>query len=382
MGSARTSQFGFADETTPGLVVTPSVFLPVRTAGIIATDGQTESEAIWAGRFTMHEDASNGGNIEVAGNFEVDLTNRSVGKLLKHAIGPNNVSTTGSGPYTHTLSLGTTDGYALTIQEGIEDDAGTVQPVTSAGCKITELDMAWDVGEIVNLSGDVIGMRQEYGSTTLTGGATTDTETGITVSSGAVSSMVGATVIGTGIPAGAHIVSVESGTAFTISAAATATGTGLSLVVGKALAPASFASSLKPFKAMHTSVNVAGSTVEVEGGNVNISRGIEARFKAGSRWSREPKSPDQMVNITGSFLMDHNAAMYRRYQTGEKMAIVVAFSNGSDSLTLTCRGRITASPTPTIAGRSRNQMQVGWKAMGTSDNAAFQAVLINSDSAL
>jgi hypothetical protein len=382
MGSARTSQLGFADETTPGLVVTPDLFIPVRTAEIIASDGQTESEAIWAGRLTLHEDASNGGNIEVAGPLELDLTNRSVGKILKHAIGPGAVNTTGSGPYTHTLSLGTTDGYALTVQEGIEDDAGTVQPLTSTGVKINELDIAWDVGEIVALSADAIGMRQEYGSTTLTGGATTNTSTAVTVASGAVANMVGATITGTGIPAGAHVVAVNSGMSLTISAAATADGTGLSLVVGKALATASFASSLKPYKAMHTSVTVAGSAVEVEGGSVNISRGIEARFKAGSVWSKEPKSPDGMVTITGEFTIDHNAAMYRRYQTGEKMAIVVAFSNGADSLTLTARGRITAAPTPTIAGRSRNQMTVGWKAMGTTDNNAFQAVLVNADSTI
>lgn len=382
MGSARTSQLGIADETTPGLVVTPSLFLPVRSAEIAANDGQTESEAIWAGRLTLHEDASNGGNIEVGGNFEVDLTNRSVGKILKHAIGPGAVNTTGSGPYTHTMSLGTTDGYALTIQEGIEDDAGTVQPLTTAGAKVSELDIAWDTGEIVALSADVVAMRQEYGSTTLTGGVTTNTSTAVTVASGAVASMVGATITGTGIPAGAHVVAVNSGTSITISAAATADGTGLSLVIGKALATASFASTLKPFKALHTAVTVAGSAVEVMGGNVNISRGTEARFFAGSPWSKEPKSPDEMVTITGGLTIDHNAAMYRRYQTGEKMAIVTSFTNGTDSLTLTARGRITASPTPTIAGRSRNQMQVGWKAMGTTDNNAFQAVLVNADATI
>ena len=61
-------------------------------------------------------------------------------------------------------------------------------------------------------------------------GATTTTSTVITTTAAALR-MVGATVSGTGIPAGATVISVIAGTSITISAAATATGATVSITV-------------------------------------------------------------------------------------------------------------------------------------------------------
>lgn len=386
MGSARTSQLGFVDEVTPGLVVTPSLFLPEKGGGIIATDGQTESEAQYAGRFYLDESQSNGGNIEVGGNIDTEFTNRGMGFFLKHAIGPGTVNTTGSGPYTHVITPGPLDGYAFTTQQGIEDDAGVVQPITSTGCKMAELDLSWDVGEIVGVSADIIAMRQMYGVTvSLSSGATTSGSRDVTVGSGASEEMVGALIAGTGIPAGSWITDVISSTAIRISAAASATNTGLTLTVGKELATASY-STLKPYKAMHTTVSLAGSEIEALGGSVNFKNPVEARFRSGSRWSKEPKEnigPGSKRETTGTFEIEHNAVVYKRYLKGQKFAIQTLFSNGVDSVTIAANGRITAAPTPVFAsGASRNMMSVAWKAMGTTDPNALTVTIVSAESTI
>lgn len=81
----------------------------------------------------------------------------------------------------------------------------------------------------ITLSANATGTSSTIGS-----GATTNTSTTVTVSSTSTLS-VGQAISGTGIPAGAYITGIYNSTTIYISAAATATNTGLTFSVGTAL---------------------------------------------------------------------------------------------------------------------------------------------------
>lgn len=384
MGSSRTSQLMVVDEGTPGLVVTPSLGIPVVSFTPTVEDGQTASEAIIASRRFLAEWQSNGGNLTVKAAAELEATARGFGFWLKHGIGPGAVNTTGptSSFYTHTLTPGSSDGYAFTAQAGIADDAGT-QPFTLAGAKVKELGLAWDVGDKVNLSVDMVAQRAEHGSRTLTSCATTNGETTVVVT-GATADLEGATLTHANLPTGTWVVAVNSATSITVSAAATADGTGLSIVVGKALATVSYQSTgQKLFKAMHAHVTVAGTEVSIYGGSEKIVNPIdEVDFRSGSKWSKEQKDNGELAEVSGDFECEYSAALYRRYLAGEKFTLVRQFTNGTDQLTLTSRARITPGAEPKIDGRSRNRMTVPWMALGDTDADALTAVLVTRDATL
>lgn len=385
MGSSRTSQFGLAAETTPGLYVTPSTFIPVTSFDYAYEDGQTSSEAIVTGLRGLQEWQSNGGNVAVSANLGFELTARGVGGLIAAAIGPNNVTTNGptSNYYDHTIVTGSQDGKAQTWQAGIADDAGTVQPITLTGVKVKTLSLAWDEGSKVNGTAGAVAQRVDQGTRTLTSCATTDESATVTVTS-ATADMEGQTISGTGIPSGSYIVAVNSATEVVISQAATANGTGLSLVVGRPLASASYTTTNQHlFKAHHCTVSVAGSEVPMYGGSWQITKPIpDTEFFAGSRWSAEQKDTGELDDISGTFDCEFNAALYDRFRRGEKFTVVQSFVNGSDSLTLTSRARITPGAEPKIDGRSRNRMSVSWMALGDTNGDLLTAVINTRDATL
>lgn len=85
-------------------------------------------------------------------------------------------------------------------------------------------------------AGPNIGKYGPAGSRTVADGATTNTSTTLTSATAAFGTGdVGAVVSGTGIPAGTTIASVTNATTAVMSAAATATATGVSITVNDAL---------------------------------------------------------------------------------------------------------------------------------------------------
>src|SRR5687768_9626779 len=125
-------QMGLKSETTFGTGVTPDIFVPVLSANATIDEGYIRSNGIRAGRRTRTP-ARLGARV-VGGTVTTELYNGSIATLLKHAFGA--VATTGAGPYTHTYTPGAHLAKSFTMQLGIEDTAGTVNPFTFTGCKI------------------------------------------------------------------------------------------------------------------------------------------------------------------------------------------------------------------------------------------------------
>lgn len=154
-------QLGFKSETTVGTPVTVDQFHPgLLSAEFTASPERLDSQGIKAGRHVIH--AWKAGAQRITGSVELELWDEPLATLLRHMFGT--IATTGAGPFTHTASPGDLTGQALTIQVGVPDINGTVQPFTYAGCKIGSFELGVSVDEIATLSLDIVAMTEATGT--------------------------------------------------------------------------------------------------------------------------------------------------------------------------------------------------------------------------
>jgi hypothetical protein len=272
---------------------------------------QLESQAVRAGRVHLHDVDHRQGRQWISGGFTTHVWNRSLGQLFFCALGAN--STTGAGPYTHTITPGSLTGDSLTIQVGIPDTAGTVQPFTFDGCKVNTLTMEATAGELGMLSVDVIGQ-----------GFTT----------------------------------------------------------GTALASATYATGLAPLSFVHGSVSIAASSVaNVEKFSLEINNGFEPRHFIGSATGSEPLQK-VLQTVTGTLDMEFDGLTdFNRYANATQAALVLGFSDGTNSVTVTMNVRYDGS-SPELNGTDVVKISQPFKALGSTDAAACTVVLVNSDATI
>jgi hypothetical protein len=150
------SQLGFGEESTYGTGVAVTRFLPFRSSSLDITRTQLDDPGIVAGQRTIRQSQLALGTGDVAGAVSWSVFQSDIAVLFKHALG--GVSTAGAGPtYTHTITpSGAVDGLGLTIQEGIPDQGGTVNPFSYSGCKIQQLTL--NVGQDdLTLEAQIVG---------------------------------------------------------------------------------------------------------------------------------------------------------------------------------------------------------------------------------
>jgi len=152
--SGRSAQIGYAKEVTAGTAVTVTQFVPLVTESMSESRERLESDAIVAGRRFLTSPQYNGGNISVSGDVGHELFVSGTTLLFEAMIGSR--STTGAGPFVHTITPGTLP--SLTCQIGKPDSAGTVHPFTFAGCKVGSWEIACSAGQIATLGLTLAGM--------------------------------------------------------------------------------------------------------------------------------------------------------------------------------------------------------------------------------
>lgn len=145
-------QVGWKREVTWGTAVTVDTFMPVVSSNLSVDEGWMRPKGIRAARRTRN--LATLGARKVSGSVNMEFPNTSIASLLKDMFGA--VNTTGAGPYTHTFTPGTAD-ESLTLQTGITDAAGTVQPFTASGVKLDSWELSANVGEFAMLSFDWTG---------------------------------------------------------------------------------------------------------------------------------------------------------------------------------------------------------------------------------
>lgn len=146
-------QFGLAAETTWGTGVTPTKFFEVLSANQTVDEGYMRRQGIRAGR-RIQGPPKLGAKV-VSGQARMELPNTGgAATLWKLIMGA--VNTTGSGPYTHVFTTGaqTGSGKSATIQTGITDASGTVQPFTHTGAKVHQAELSCQVRQFAELSVD------------------------------------------------------------------------------------------------------------------------------------------------------------------------------------------------------------------------------------
>lgn len=143
LASGLAGQLGFAAESTYGTFVAPTRFLEFNEANVKYERERIESNGIRAGRRVLHRWAA--GVQRAVGDVTFEMAPQGFALLWHHALGGN--VTTGSNPYTHTLTPGDLAGKSLSLQLGKPSIDGTVRSFSYLGCKVTGLEVSAAVNE-------------------------------------------------------------------------------------------------------------------------------------------------------------------------------------------------------------------------------------------
>ncbi len=372
-------QCGYAVEATPGAPVTPTLFLPVTDLPSVVLDSEaTESDGIIATRTVLTSDQWNGANIKVGGDVGHELYDHGLDVLLRACMG--SMVQSGAGPYTHVHAPGALDDDALTVQYGVPSVASGVIPATFGGCHVASWEIGFAKGAIGTLGVTFAGMNGGMGSRSVASVATTNASPTIT-GTGFMKGDVGKVITGTGIPAGARVMSVNAaGTSATITANATATGT-TTVVIGMPLATATYPTALKPLKAMHASVSIGGLPVPVESMTVSGDNGLaDDRYIAGSQWPLQPIEAG-LRTYTGKIDAEFaTTGVWELFRNGAEAAVQLQFARGANTLTIDGNARFDANaPTGNGRGIVGQSIPIEFIASGATDDTAIKITTVNQD---
>lgn len=385
-GAAATA--GCKVESTYGVAVTPDRFWPLVSESIDVSVARVESNGIVAGYTVLGTDEYIPGSVAVAGDLGFELYDRSCGLLFSQMFG--GVSTTGSGTYTHTFTPSSTTPSGYTWQIGRPDVGGTVNPVTVTGTKVQSWELAGKEDEAVTIGLSVVAQNLTQGSRTAADGVTTNASTTVTSAANAAFTQedVGKVISSgtTAIPANATIVSVNSATSVTISAACTASTTGNTLTIGKALASASYASSRSLMGFHHGGLTIGsqlGNVIEwsIKGENALTDR----RPRAGYTTTGEPLIADRRTYTTTIKAEFASTASYNAFRAGTEAALSLPLVHPISGNSATISGNVRLDKATTnVSGRGLLEVDIEAKFVRTpagADSTAISAVLVNGDSA-
>lgn len=306
--SGIAAQIGWASESPFGTYAAPDRFVPLISETLSKDVARLESDAIRAGRFVLDDDDWAAGDVTVGGGIELELYAHTIGELLEHLFGQ--VSTTGSGPFTHTFTPATTFGKSLTVQVGRPGVGGTVHPFSYTGVKVASAELSCQVGQFARLNLDVVGEDE---------------------------------------------------------------------TTGESLASVSYNAAIKPLRFTQATVSLAGSPFSVRSANLTIANAMDTdRRFLGTDTIAEPID-NELREITGELDAEFtDLTAYDRFINGTQAALVLTFSDGTNSLAVTLNVRFDGT-TPNVGGRGIVRQPLPFKAVGSTDAAAITAVLINTD---
>lgn len=154
-GTGLDAQLGIITETNFGFGITPTRFFPIKSESLTEQIDQLVSTAIVPGRMLYDTEQMKQGMGHVGGSIEMDLYQEQTAIWWYHLLGATAVA--GGGPYTHTATPAQGTGLGFTLQKGVPDVSGTVQPWQIAGCKVVSATLAAAVGSPVSLKVDIMG---------------------------------------------------------------------------------------------------------------------------------------------------------------------------------------------------------------------------------
>ena len=161
LASGLDSQFGYAEEGTPGTFQTPTRFLEFVDESVHLEIERIESQGIRAARRTLHRWAP--GVQRVIGDVNLEFGAEGSGLLLEHMFGTV-VSTSGAGdPYVHTFAPADMAGRSMTIQFNRPDITGTDRVFSYTYVKVADWSFEAAVNEYLKLRLGLYGAAEDTG---------------------------------------------------------------------------------------------------------------------------------------------------------------------------------------------------------------------------
>jgi len=152
VGIGINTVFGFAPESTYGTYVAAAKFLEIQSENIKRSQMRLSKPSLRR----ASADHRVLGKKSVGGGFEFQFSYSGAELLLKHVLGTN--TTTGSGPYTHTMT------GAIALPTGLSFYVGRDQAAISGstafryeGCKISKLTLTQNAEEFLMAAAEVVG---------------------------------------------------------------------------------------------------------------------------------------------------------------------------------------------------------------------------------
>lgn len=153
-GTGREGQVGFGEEVTPGTAVVVTRFFEWISESVKLSREPLESAGLRAGKKTQNLWVA--GRKSVEGDIELEVMPNGFGIIPKYLLGGTPVTTTpdsvgAPAVRLHTTKVGALDGKAMTVQIGRPNIAGTTDPYTYSGCKVSAWELAMEVGGVLML---------------------------------------------------------------------------------------------------------------------------------------------------------------------------------------------------------------------------------------
>lgn len=154
-------------------------------------------------------------------------------------------------------------------------------------------------------------------------------------------------------------------------------------VTGIPLASCSYPSPMpQPLTYVQGTVSFLGSTLPVKSVMIDGDNGLNvARRFVGSQSISEQLEAglrNYTATVTPEFT---DLTLYTAYTAGTTGALVLTFTAGSNTLTITCNVRIDPDATPNVSGHGLIEQPLKLKCIGGTDAAAITLVTVNSDAA-
>lgn len=166
--SGLVSQLGWGVETTAGTAVTVTKFVPHINEGISLEVNRQQGEGLYG--------STNGVALasrhvlttkNVSGDFELELSDKSLGTLWRAALGSTTTPTTvTTGVYQAVFQPGDqkSAGSSLTVQVGRPQTDGTVRAFTYNGVKITSFEFGGSIDQLATVKFGIDGWNETTGT--------------------------------------------------------------------------------------------------------------------------------------------------------------------------------------------------------------------------
>jgi hypothetical protein len=151
IGSGLGGSFGIVPETVYGTYVAPTRFHEVNKANMKKVKNTVQGGGLAAGRFAQLGSRRVVTTQAGTGSVEMELPSKGFGILLNNLFGGTvvPVQQSATAAYLQTHPIADNVGKFLTLQSGIPDTTGTVRPYSFIGSKITAIEFACGVDELV-----------------------------------------------------------------------------------------------------------------------------------------------------------------------------------------------------------------------------------------